>query len=150
MHDVRIKLREDADIIAARSAVRGMGRDLGFGLADQARLATAVSELAHNVIKHAEQGCCVISVCEEEERMLLRIVVEDNGSGLANVDAAVSGKSNNRIGFGMGLPGVRRLMDEFEITSRPGCTRVSVAMHRRKNDNTCCASARDGACGSST
>ncbi len=132
MRHKRVKLRQQSDIVAARQACREMARELGFGLADQTRLATALSELARNVLQYAGEGVCVVSDESDHQAAVIRVAVEDHGPGIANVDKALEPGSTTSGGLGMGLPGAKRLVHGFTIKSQPGQTIVQVEMRSKK------------------
>ena len=120
------------DIVTARQTGREMARELGFGTADQTRLATAISELVRNVCQHAESGVCVMTDVSDSQMAKLRVVVEDHGPGIADLDAAMTEGFSTSGGLGLGLVGVRRLVHEFDIESKPGHTRVVITMVQRR------------------
>lgn len=136
MHELqdqeRICLLDAADIVVARSAARTLAANLGFSLADQTRLATAVSELSRNALHYAGQGCCEITDLSCSSTRRIRVVVEDKGPGIPAIELALQDGYSTGGGLGAGLPGTKRLMDVFQIESRPGLTRVQVEMVRRK------------------
>jgi len=109
-----------------------MVRSLGFGSADQTRVATAISELTRNVIQYAGEGVCIITDESNDSMNRIRVVVEDNGPGIADIDKAMMDGFSTGKSLGAGLPGTRRLAHEFEIESKPGHTKVSIVMKRRK------------------
>lgn len=121
-----------ADVIKARQAARAMSEALGFGRADQTRLATAVSELTRNVIQYAGSGRCLIDDASDAGYLRVRVTVEDRGPGIQDLDLAMSDGYSTSGGLGAGLPGTRRLVDEFRITSEPGLTRVVVTLARHR------------------
>jgi serine/threonine-protein kinase RsbT len=122
-------------IVAARGTARQAAKDLGFGLVDQSRIATAVSELARNVVRYATggRGAAHIRPLASAERGIgLEVTVRDDGPGIANVDQALRDGFSSGTGLGMGLPGARRLMDEMTIESAPGRgTAVTIRKWRR-------------------
>jgi serine/threonine-protein kinase RsbT len=93
-------------------------------------LATAVSELTRNILQYAGEGTCAIIDASDESRRCIRVIVEDQGPGIPNLDLALRDGYSTSGGLGAGLPGVQRLMDEFHLTSRPGHTRLVIAMVR--------------------
>lgn len=123
-----IPLCNQDDIVRARRAARDLAARLGFGNADQTRLATAVSELARNVIEYAGSGECRIR--DESNGSVLRVAVsvEDHGPGIANIDLAMLDGYSTGGGLGAGLPGTRRLCDSFAIVSTPGHTRIDISL----------------------
>ena len=118
----------DADIVTARAASRELARFLGFGTADQTWLATAVSELTRNIISYVGTGRCHIADDSDEGVAKIRIVVEDDGPGIPDVEAAMRDGFTTGNGLGAGLPGTKRLVHEFEIDTAPGHTRISIGM----------------------
>lgn len=127
-----VEIEYETDVVTARSAGRETARDLGFGLADQTRLATAISELTRNVIQYAGSGLCTIVDESDEDLARLRVVVEDNGPGIADIDNAMEDGYSTGGGLGAGLPGAKRLVDEFDLDTEPGHTSVTIKMTRRK------------------
>ncbi len=125
-----VPIRDATDILRARGSARELAARLRLGSADQTRLATSVSELTRNVLQYAGEGHCTIIDASDESRLCIRVVVEDHGPGIPNVDLALRDGYSTSGGLGAGLPGVRRLMDEFELSSRPGHTRLMIAMTR--------------------
>jgi len=127
-----VHLKESNDIVAARQACREMARELGFGSADQTRLATAVSELTRNVIQYAGNGICVITEESNHEGNKIRVVVEDNGPGIADLDKAIEPGFSTSSGLGAGLPGAKRLVHFFELKTKPGHTVITLIMKRKR------------------
>jgi serine/threonine-protein kinase RsbT len=125
-------IRKMEDIVIARSFARQVATKIGFGVADQTRLATAVSELARNVMQYASGGCCKITDVSDKNEMRLQIMIEDNGPGIADIEKSMKDGYSTSGGLGAGLPGTRRLMDEFSIESQPGLTRITIALVRRR------------------
>ena len=132
MNEVSIEIKGVADTVAARQAGRQMAQSLGFGSADQTRLATAISELTRNVVQHAGSGTCVIEDQSNHDYARVRVVVEDHGPGIPDPDQAMEYGVSSSGSLGAGLPGAKRLVHEFEIQSEPGHTMVSIVMTRKK------------------
>lgn len=128
MESKQVVLDSEDDIAAARNEVRTVAAALGFRLIDQTRLATVTSELARNVVKYAGRGRMLIVEATHQAGMRgLQLVFEDDGPGIADLGAAMRDGFSTGGGLGKGLPGSKRLMDEFEITSSVGRgTRVAV------------------------
>lgn len=97
-----------------------MAQNLGFRPPDPTLIATAISELARNLVVHVGHGEIIMSPLVDDRRSGLLVVVRDEGQGIADIDAALSLGHASRGGLGLGLPGARRLMDEFEVESQPG------------------------------
>ena len=125
-----LDLKADSDIVLARQAGRELAQEMGFGSADQTRLATAISELARNVIQYAGEGVCSMADESNQHLIRIRVVVEDAGPGIADLDQAMAQGFSSGGGLGAGLPGARRLVQEFDIESSPGHTRVTIAITR--------------------
>jgi len=106
------------DIVLARQKVRDLAADMGFSLLDQTRIVTAVSELARNIVVHAQGG--TMAVFKPAERAGLRIVFADKGPGIADIGKAMQESYSSVGSLGLGLQGAKRLMDAMEIVSEPG------------------------------
>lgn len=121
------EIRTSDDIVLVRQAVRKKSVALGFGLVDQTKLVTASSELARNTLDYGGGGTVRVEVVENGIRSGLRVIFEDQGPGIADIDLALTDGYTSGHGMGLGLGGAKRLSDEFEITSKPGNgTRVSI------------------------
>jgi len=127
-----VEIKGSGDIVVARQSGRDMARKLGFGSADQTRLATAISELTRNVIQYATEGVCCITDESDKRIMKVRVKVEDQGPGIPDMNKAMEQGYSTGEGLGAGLPGTRRLVQEFHIDSSPGRTVVTVVIARRK------------------
>jgi len=128
----KVQIRQQADVVLARQAGREAAKELGFGLADQTRLATAISELARNVVQYAGAGQCIITDESDEEFIKIRVVVEDHGPGIPDIERALRDGFSTGNGLGAGLPGTKRLGHECRIESKPGHTRITVGMRKRR------------------
>jgi serine/threonine-protein kinase RsbT len=121
MANVRcVSINNDLDIVTARVEARNLARQIGFGIIDQARIATVVSELARNIVLYAEHGRMTLNRLNTKEQVGIEILCEDEGKGIENVDLVLERDCSTMRGEGMGLPGAKRLMDEFEIRSELG------------------------------
>jgi serine/threonine-protein kinase RsbT len=132
--EARIALATEDDIIRARKEARELARSLGFGLVDQSRIATAVSELTRNVIRYATngRGDVVIHSVASPRGVGIEIVVADDGPGMPNIASAAPDIIASEKGMGLGLPGTRRLMDEMVIDTGPARgTTVTIRKWRR-------------------
>jgi serine/threonine-protein kinase RsbT len=127
-----IVLEQGHDIAVARNEVRQLAAVLGFSVIDQTRLATVASELARNVVKYAGRGRLIAQPTSSPDgRQALRLIFEDKGPGIPDVDAAMRDGFSTGRGLGKGLPGSKRLVDEFKIESEVGRgTRVTVTRWR--------------------
>ena len=128
MQSRSIALESEHDIIIARSEVRALAAGLGFRLIDQTRLVTVTSELARNVVKYARRGRMIAQPLDAVQgRPGLRLIFEDSGPGIPDINAAMRDGFSTGRGLGKGLPGSKRLVDVFEIESTVGVgTRVTV------------------------
>jgi serine/threonine-protein kinase RsbT len=127
--EVRISVASDADIVVARQKGRALAAELGFSATDATFIATAISELARNIVAYAKRGEITLGVLENssKDQQGLQVVARDEGPGISNVTRALHGGHSSSGSLGLGLPGVRRLVDEFEITTEVGKgTTVSV------------------------
>jgi serine/threonine-protein kinase RsbT len=117
--EVRVALDGDADLVAARAEGRAMAERLGFPRPDPTLIATAISEVGRNIVVHAGGGEIVLKPFEERDRYGIVVVAIDEGPGIRDVEAALRDDYSGRGGLGLGLPGARRLMDDFEVASSP-------------------------------
>jgi serine/threonine-protein kinase RsbT len=115
-----VTISSSADIVIARQEGRALAAALGFSGSDLTVIATAISELARNIIEYATTGEIVLSPDDANGRPGIMIVARDEGPGIPDVGRALTAGYSTGMGLGLGLPGVRRLMDEFEITSNAG------------------------------
>jgi serine/threonine-protein kinase RsbT len=118
--EIRVAINSDQDIVVARQKGRALATQLGFGSGDATLVATAISELARNIVSYARKGQITLQIIDGEDRQGLSIVASDNGPGIPDVRQALRDGFSTSGSLGLGLPGVRRLMDEFQITSAPG------------------------------
>jgi serine/threonine-protein kinase RsbT len=115
--EVRVPINADADLVTARAEGRAMAERLGFPRPDPTLVATAISEVARNIVVHAGRGEIVLRPLEEADRYGLLVIARDRGAGIRDVEAALHDEYSGRGGLGLGLPGARRLMDDFHIES---------------------------------
>jgi serine/threonine-protein kinase RsbT len=115
-----VPIESDADIVIARQMGRAMGAELGFQPGDLAMIATAISELARNIVVYANRGEIVLSKVLEGTRRGILVVSRDLGPGIPDIPLAMKDGYSTSGGLGLGLPGVNRLMDDFKIDSAPG------------------------------
>jgi serine/threonine-protein kinase RsbT len=118
--DVRVPIRSDSDVVTARQEARSMGADLGFSSTDLTLLATAISELARNITTYAGEGEVSLRVVERAGRSGIEVVARDDGPGIEDVERAMQDGFTTGNGLGLGLPGTRRLVDEFDLRTAPG------------------------------
>jgi RNA polymerase sigma factor (sigma-70 family) len=116
--EAQVPIKADADIVLARRSARELASRVGFSSTDQTLIATAVSEIARNIVRFAGHGEVYIELVQEP-RPGLRVVARDTGPGIADVQRALEDGYSTYDGLGLGLPGARRLMDEFSVVSEP-------------------------------
>ena len=125
--DEIVPVHSSEDIVRVRQAVRNWAIDLGFGLVDQTKLVTAASELARNTVNYGGGGTVRMRALDNAAHSGLQLIFEDHGPGIADVELALQDGYTTGDGLGLGLGGARRLVNEFEILSRPGeGTRVRI------------------------
>jgi serine/threonine-protein kinase RsbT len=112
--EVRVAINTDADLVTARAEGRAMAERLGFPQPDPTLIATAISEVARNIVVHGE---IVLRPFEDANRYGVVVIAKDEGPGIRDVEAAVQDDYSGKGGLGLGLPGARRLMDDFDIAS---------------------------------
>jgi serine/threonine-protein kinase RsbT len=123
----RIALRRSEDIVNVRQHARAVAVELGLSLVDQTKIVTATSELARNTVIYGGGGWAEIDLVQRGERKGLRVVFEDQGPGIPNIEQALKDGFTTGSGLGLGLGGAKRLVNDFEISSSPGMgTRVSI------------------------
>ncbi|RKQ30932.1 anti-sigma regulatory factor [Oceanobacillus halophilus] len=115
-----VTIQKEWDIVGARHVARDMARSLGFSTVDQARIATAVSELARNIYLYAKKGQIYFDIIDSVDRKGMNIKVIDSGPGIEDIGEVMQDGFSTSGGLGAGLPGVKRLMDEFDIESEKG------------------------------
>jgi serine/threonine-protein kinase RsbT len=116
---VSVSVERDGDVVIARQTGRELAVSIGFRGTDLTLIATAISEVARNIVIYAERGEIALSVLNGARRGI-RIVAHDDGPGIPDVDLAMRDGFSTGKSLGLGLPGARRLMDEFEIVSEVG------------------------------
>ncbi|MBE3639834.1 anti-sigma regulatory factor [Mangrovicoccus algicola] len=115
-----LRIARDGDIVAARQAGRLMASEIGFSRPEQALIATAISELTRNIVSYAGTGRLSCRAVQQPRRIGLRIIAEDQGPGIPDLEAALRDGYSTGNSLGLGLPGTRRIMDDFDIRSAPG------------------------------
>ncbi len=129
--EARVLVTVDADVVRARQRGREIAARAGFSATELTVIATAISEIARNIVKFTERGEVVISVVEEQGRRGVRVVARDAGPGISDIPGALRDGVSTYQGLGLGLPGARRLMDDFDIVSEVGKgTTVTMAKWR--------------------
>jgi serine/threonine-protein kinase RsbT len=120
VEEARVTVASDTDIVTARQRGRTLAAQLGFTSGDATIVATAISELARNIVLYAKRGEVVVVPVEVKDNRGLIITARDEGEGIADIRQAMQDGYSTSGRLGVGLPGVKRLMDEFEIVSEAG------------------------------
>jgi serine/threonine-protein kinase RsbT len=127
VREEQVAVVSEAHIVAVRQMVRAWSQELGFSLVDQTKIVTAASELARNTIKHGGGGSLRLTVLKNGIRSGLKLRFEDSGPGIPDINLAMKDGFTTAGGLGLGLGGSKRLVNEFEINSKPGeGTRVTI------------------------
>jgi serine/threonine-protein kinase RsbT len=122
-----LPLKNEHDIVLGRQAVRRLAVQQGFSLVDQTKMVTAASELARNALNYGGGGTLKWTLLTDGTKHGLRLMFEDQGPGIANLDLALTDGWSSGTGLGLGLSGTRRLVNEFELESTVGVgTRVVI------------------------
>ncbi len=115
--EVRVTIASDGDLVTARAEGRALAERLGFPRPDPTLIATAISEIARNIVVHVGEGEIILRPLQESDRYGLIVVATDQGPGIRDLEAALQDDYSGRGGLGLGMPGARRLMDEFDVES---------------------------------
>ena len=118
--EVHVPITSAGDIVIARQKGRALATLLGFTGSDPTVVAAAISEVARNIVNHARQGEIVIESINQNGRQAIQVTARDEGPGIADVEQAMQYGYSTSKGMGVGLPGAKWLMDEFDITSQVG------------------------------
>lgn len=118
--ETRVAIGGDVDIVKARQEGRKVAGNVGFSLTDSVLVATAISELARNIVRYARKGEIAIRPIANSSHRGIEIIARDEGPGIKDVEQVMQVGFSTSHGLGLGLPGVRRLMDEFEVRSKIG------------------------------
>ncbi len=117
--ELRISICSDGDLLSARQQTRSLALGMGFPLTEVVGIVTALSEMARNMLTYAGRGEVVVRPLRDGERRGLAVVARDEGPGIPDIEKAMLDGYSTSGGLGMGLPGIRRLMDTFHIQSEP-------------------------------
>lgn len=129
----RVAVRAQQDIVNVRQLVRSWCLGIGMGLVDLTKFVTAASEIARNTVEYGGGGDLTIEELRDGLKQGVRLVFEDEGPGIADIDRAMTDGYTTGSGMGLGLGGTRRLVDEFRIRSAPGeGTRVEITKWRSR------------------
>ena len=120
MSEIHVPIGHESDIVSARQRGRELAASLGFSSTDQTLLATAISEIARNIVSYAGHGTITLSRVDEEGRRGVMITACDEGPGIQDVELAMRDGYSTGKSLGVGLPGARRLVDDFKISSTLG------------------------------
>lgn len=130
--EVRCPIAADVDVVQARQRGREIAAEIGFSAGDQTVIAAAISEIARNILMYARRGEVRFTTVSDGGRLGLIVVAEDDGPGIRDIARALQDGYSTSGGLGLGLPGARRLMDEFEVVSAAGGgTRVTMKKWKR-------------------
>lgn len=115
-----VHINDEKDIVTARQRAREAAKNMNFSITDQTRIITAVSELSRNIYEYASTGIVTIEVASNGTKRGLMITFDDEGPGIPDIDKALGEGFTTGKGMGLGLPGSKRLMDDFSIFSQTG------------------------------
>jgi serine/threonine-protein kinase RsbT len=133
MSAIRVPISGDVDIVSARQIGKKIAVEMGFSSSDSTLLTTAISEVARNIVRYAQNGEIVFEIVVSDERRGVAITAADNGPGIADIDLAMQDGYSTGKSLGLGLPGTRRIMDDFVIESELGKgTTIRMAKWLRK------------------
>jgi serine/threonine-protein kinase RsbT len=118
--ELLIRIAGEADVVTARQLGRRLAADSGFSSTDQTLIATAISEVARNIIQYAQRGEIILSALAQQGRRGVKVIARDEGPGIADTELAMQDGYSTGNSLGLGLPGAKRLMDDFELASTPG------------------------------
>jgi serine/threonine-protein kinase RsbT len=115
-----LPLKQETDIVIIRQQVRKLAEEARLGLVSQTKIVTAASEIARNALIYGNGGECLLELSSREGRAAVRLVISDQGPGIADIERALVDGYTSGSGLGLGLSGSRRLVDEFALHSQPG------------------------------
>jgi serine/threonine-protein kinase RsbT len=118
--EVVVQVARELDVVSARQKGRELAASIGFSSTDQTLLATAISEVARNIVSYGGSGTVLLRELDEDGRRGLLIIADDQGPGIPNVELAMRDGYSTGKSLGLGLPGAKRLVDSFELRSAPG------------------------------
>ena len=126
-----LEIRSSSDIVHVRQQVRTWAVAMGFGLVDQTKIVTAASELARNTVDYGKGGTVTLETLQSGSRQGLRLIFEDKGPGIPDIELAMTDGYTSGQGLGLGISGSKRLMHEFEIVSKVGKgTKIAIVRWR--------------------
>lgn len=118
--DIRVPIEREEDVVLARQKGRELAAETGFSNTDRTIIALAISEIARNIISYARRGEVMLRRVDDGIRVGILIIAQDEGPGIADIDLAMRDGYSTAKSLGVGLPGTKRIMDEFELTSTVG------------------------------
>lgn len=119
-HEVGVTIASDMDIVTAREQGRALAERIGFSQVDGTVIATAISEIARNIVEHAKRGRITLALCQHGPKVGIQVTAKDEGPGIPDIGRAMQDEFSTGKGLGLGLPGSKRLMDDFEVQSEVG------------------------------
>ena len=119
-NETRVPIGSALDIVTARQMGRSMANELGFDGAEVTLIAAAISEVSRNIVEYAKRGEIILQTMNNGSRRGLSVVARDRGPGIPDVAKAMQYGYSTRRGLGVGLPGAKLLMDDFDIVSKVG------------------------------
>jgi serine/threonine-protein kinase RsbT len=126
-HTETVPIQTSGDVVLVRQAVRTRAAEIGLSLVDQTKIVTAASELARNTLDYGKGGHVRLELLKNESRVGIKLVFEDHGPGIKDIALAMTDGYTTGNGLGLGLSGSKRLVNDFEIDSRPGeGTRITI------------------------
>jgi serine/threonine-protein kinase RsbT len=130
--EAHFELQTDVDVVRARKGVRDWAAELGLSVLDLTKVVTAASELARNAVVHGGGGMMCLQVVKQDKREGLRVSFKDSGPGIPEIELAMQDGYTTGKGMGIGLPGARRLVNEFDLASTPSMgTSVTIIRWKR-------------------
>jgi serine/threonine-protein kinase RsbT len=130
--ELRVPIAVDVDVVTARQSGREAAAQAGFSSGDQTVIAAAISEVARNILMYAKRGEVLVTVVTNGDRRGVIVIARDQGPGIRDVERALQDGYSTSGGLGLGLPGARRLMDDFDVVSTLGeGTTVTMKKWRR-------------------
>jgi serine/threonine-protein kinase RsbT len=118
--DIVVPIRSDTDVLLARQKARNLAEPLDFTSSELTLIATAISEIARNIVSYAGSGTVALRLVQRNKARGITIIARDDGPGISDLERAMEDGYSTSGGLGLGLPGTKRLMDEFKIVSAPG------------------------------
>jgi len=118
--EIRVPIEREEDVVVARQKGRELAAAAGFSVTDRTIIALAISEIARNIVSYAYRGKLTLRQLDDGIRTGILIIAEDEGPGIADIELAMRDGYSTAKSLGVGLPGTKRIMDEFELTSTPG------------------------------